>query len=313
MIGSWFCTRHRDHTKKQQTTKEWELLELFRNPGLSLIKKLELLNTPGTTSPELHERIARETLGETIPATSENAQASLALLTLITKGEIRTLPDLQAQFISKDLTRDQAAFLQQCLEGQGRVNGIPVGLALNTLKQQNPELADNPAELLNAARELIRDWPEEMPATAKNLFEQAKYYVQDSVIANSFEKAISKHAQFNIDAFEQTRTEALEQIPAHLREIPYIQEILNSSLGGGHFVSEELDRMVECGMLSNEEAEAVRGATCTNSSPWSAMLTLWVLKLIKLLMNGGYNEIFAFNVHTLHRLDASTSFRTGNR
>ena len=28
---------------------------------------------------------------------------------------------------------------------------------------------------------------------------------------------------------------------------------------------------------------------------------------------GGYNEIFAFNVHTLHRLDASTSFRTGNR
>ena len=99
--------KHLDEQKKQENVKTWELLEQFRNSPATPLQKLNTLATLDSLEPELREQIAREALGETTPATPKNAKASLDLLKQISKGELRALPDLQAQFISQNLTRDQ--------------------------------------------------------------------------------------------------------------------------------------------------------------------------------------------------------------
>ena len=134
---------------------------------------------------------------------------------------------------------------------------------MNILKKDNPGLADNPGELLNLTQQLTRDWPEGVMASPCNLAEQAEGLLSlnpENTFRRPFEQ-ILKNNGILLENLKQTKTEALEQIPEHLREIPHIQDILSSSLGGEHFVSEEIDRLVESGLISSKEGEQMRAAS----------------------------------------------------
>ncbi len=115
-------------------------------------------------------------MGEPIPETPQNQQAALGALEQIGSEAINSEQQLYALCRQQNLTRNQAAFLKDALAGNGKVNGVPIGFALNTLQKHNPALAENPAALLNATQQLARYWPEGMTPNYKNVTEQAEGY-----------------------------------------------------------------------------------------------------------------------------------------
>ena len=140
------------------------------------------------------------------------------------------------------------------------MNGIPVGPALNTFKQQNPELAENPAELLNATRGLIRDWPDGHTPSASNLFEQVEHYANQSSdipLGKPFEVLL----QENGILLQRPDNEFVGLLTANLsRELvglPEMEQIASFGAGDDLSIFDELDKLEERQMTTPEERETI--------------------------------------------------------
>ena len=99
--------------------------------------------------------------------------------------------------------------------------------------------------------------------TPRSLHEQAEEFATLSSLNKQeqpFTETLKRHGIL-LESLKQTEAKALEEIPEHLRGVPRIRDILNSSLGGEHFVSEEIDKLVESGMINSEEGEKIRAAS----------------------------------------------------
>ena len=164
-----------DYEDQLRAARDWESGDKIISQDIEPLQKLEMI-AEADMSEKAREALIREVMGEATPETPENQQAALDVLLKINSNAIQTEQQLHALFQQQNLTRSQAAFLTEVMNGEGRVNGVPVGMALSALQKHDPGLAEKPGEFFGGVQELLRDWPEDTLATYKNVAEQAAFF-----------------------------------------------------------------------------------------------------------------------------------------
>ncbi len=167
-----------DYEDGIRAARDWETGAKILQEDSGPLEKLKAIAT-ADISEAAREALINEIMGDPTARsgeTPENRQAALDAIKKIGSGAIQSERQLYAIFQQQGLTRGQAALLGDAFAGNGRVNGVPVGMAINALQQRDPALAGNPAALLNATERLLRDWPEDMMPTMKNIQEQSLSY-----------------------------------------------------------------------------------------------------------------------------------------
>lgn len=166
---------HLDYEDAVRAARDWETGTKILQEDFGPLEKLEAIAT-ANISEAAREALIREVMGEPAPETPENREAALDAIKKVGSGAIQSERQLYAICQQQGLTRSQAALLGDAFAGNGRVNGVPVGMAINALQQRDPSLANNPAALLGATERFLRDWPEGMMPTMKNIQEQSLSY-----------------------------------------------------------------------------------------------------------------------------------------
>ncbi len=162
-----------DYEERIKAAKDWETGDKIMSQDLEPFQKLEAI-AEADISEEAREVLIREVMGEPTPETPGNQQTTLDTILKIDSSGVQSEQQLYAICQQQGLTRTQAAFLKDTLAGKGRINGVPVGMALDALQINNPAFAENSGQLLNATEQLVRGWPEGTIATYKNVAEQAR-------------------------------------------------------------------------------------------------------------------------------------------
>ncbi len=205
-----------NYEDKVKAAKDWEFGEKILAQDTEPLQKLEMIAS-ANISEAAREALTREVMGDPAPETPENRQAALDTILKIGSGAIQSERQLYAICQQQGLTRGQAALLGDAFAGNGRVNGVPVGMAINALQQRDPALADNPAALLKATKRLLRDWPEGEVTSYRNIMEQAAI--------NAFD---AKPVNFPLEGEQFNAT--LEQLPLNDKGVipdDAAQEVIN--------------------------------------------------------------------------------------
>lgn len=247
-----------DYEDRIKAAKDWEAGDKIMAQDMEPLQRLEAIAT-ADISEEAREALIKEVMGEPTPETPENQQATLDTILKIDSSGVQSEQQLYALCQQQGLTRNQAAFLKDTLVGKGRINGVPVGMAIEALQISNPALAEKPAQLLNATEQLVREWPEGKVTTVNNVMEQAEYLSRDRDIglAKPFEELLKEHGIIPEKPNDKFVGLLISNLPRELLEQPEIKLI--SGLGAEDELTllEELDKLEERQMITQEQRENI--------------------------------------------------------
>ncbi len=256
-----------DYEDAVRAARDWETGTKILQEDFGPLEKLEAIAT-ANISEAAREGLIREVMGEPAPETPENREAALDAIKKVGSGAIQSERQLYAICQQQGLTRSQAALLGDAFAGNGRVNGVPVGMAINALQQRDTSLANNPAALFGATERLLRDWPEGMMPTYKNVAEQTDTISQtvehmpleneiSSIAATPFEQLLKKHGIIQPQQNNEFAGLLTGKLPKELLELPEIKQISRLNPEDEGSLLEELGKLEERQMISEEQRKVI--------------------------------------------------------
>ncbi len=263
-----------DYEERIKAAKDWETGDKIIAQDLEPLQKLEAISA-ADISEEAREALIREVMGDPTARsgeTPENQQVALEAMLKIASGAIQSPHQLYAICQQQNLTRDQAGFLKQTLEGKGLVNGVPISQTIQIMLNQNPDLKENPGGLLDVTKKIVRDWPDGLAATPANIGEQAEGYIGlEGIGIPNQEKADTPINQpldepeqdfFSYEGFSE---QEFETNPVKFIQHPVVRErfqeteeidlIMGGLMDRAQQAAEQLQLLVNEGKVNPEEAQ----------------------------------------------------------